>query len=315
MENVDEYKKSSVNIVISKGNLYQVLPFEVERMGKKLNGKPREKFEMKDNYYKYFFDAEGRIRIIVNPSEFLQKEYDFKLYEYQKEQIYSYICNCNDVLSVSLSIFNNGKMIMKYVYSPYAFSWEKYQYKKNLLEEIQIYRKKQLSEDIVLETQKFFYSESGNLFLIKKVGSNGYTENIFSNIRLNWRVLEEKLTNNLNQILQSIHIDSVTKIGITLFINDLNPEIMLSYDMNDDMNELTGDWTVPEYKTFTVIDVPLNDLQQEKIRKIVAQILNNYITSVLKKSVKFLLYEGDSNLLDVSETCKMILKNNNDSFL
>lgn len=53
----------------------------------------KEKFEMKDSFFRYGFDSQGKIRIIENASEFLNDVHNFEIYDYEEDAIYSYVFN------------------------------------------------------------------------------------------------------------------------------------------------------------------------------------------------------------------------------
>ena len=287
--------------IISKGHMYNVFPYEVERMGYKLNGKRKDKLEMKDSFFRYGFDSQGKIRIIENASKFLNEIHHFEVYDYEENAIYSYVCNSGNVINVGFTKMNGKKVEERYTYATQGIRYEQYIYDSERLTKIYIEQKSHSNDAINEEWNSFIYSETGKLLLIQRECSNGYTENRYADKKINWKEIRENIQSDFNRYLSEIYSiyggDKVTKLGISLFISDLSPIIMLSFDTEKTENELIGDWSHCYNKEIKVTELPLDESQREKTRKIVAEILIELLEKQIGKSVRIAFWEEDLNLI------------------
>lgn len=292
--------------IISKGYMYNVFPYEVERMGYKLNGKRKEKFEMKDSFLRYGFDSQGKIRIIENASKFLNEVHDFEIYDYEEDAIYSYVCNSGNMVNVGFTKMNGKKAQERYTYASRGICYERYSYDSERLTKIYIEQKSHTNDDISEEWNNFIYSETGKLLLIQRECSNGYTENRYADKKIKWKEMREDIqsefTKHISEIYSIYGCDKVTKLGVYLLISDLSPTIMLSFDTEIAENELIGDWSHCYYKEIQVADIPLDEAQKEKTRKIVAEILFDLLEKHIVKNVRIAFGEEDLNLISCGKT-------------
>lgn len=197
--------------VKTKGKKYSVIPYSEERLGNKLSGKIVDEIEMKDNNYIYYFDAQGKIRLIEEACSFLGKIYSFEYYDYYDDKIYQYRGNLSRFGSVKLSILDNDKIQESYImYEPGHFVYERYLYKDNILSQINVYRSE---NGKVREWHENFYFDNSKLKLIQRI-EGIYKLNCYCNEKINYK----KIANDLENQIVKIYPEGKTSV-LTIWLN------------------------------------------------------------------------------------------------
>lgn len=109
---VEEQRKLTDKQIKTKGRKYDVFPYSEERIGNKTKGKEVDEIEMKDNNFIFYFDAEGRIRLVEEACTFLKRISDCECYEYVNDKIYAYYGSSIGARRICLALYE-GDMIKK----------------------------------------------------------------------------------------------------------------------------------------------------------------------------------------------------------
>ena len=124
---------------------------------------------MKDNNFIFYFDAEGRIRLVEEACTFLKRISDCECYDYVNDKIYAYYGSSVGARRICLALYEGDMIKEKYsVYSLERCAYEKYVYNDDLLSYIEtcIY---EVKKEPRKWKQKFYFDKKNNLQLIQRV--------------------------------------------------------------------------------------------------------------------------------------------------
>lgn len=297
--------------IISKGIMFNVYPFEAQRHGWKVSGKEISKVIMKDNCYIYYFDDKNKIRLVENVSEFLGKIHYFVLYDYKENGVYSCRCISDKLISMSFAKFVDGICVEKYTVGHEKWNLEKYIYKDGKLMCIDIFQIYNNIEMELKEVHKFYYNINGKLELIQRKCPNGYSENLFSDKRLQYKKIEKNMEADLQGIIDLFTCNQsgmeMSAIGFRLWIDDINPMIQINFETSIHIPDLLSEWKFSDFGIIHVADVPIDEKQQKKIKIILIKTIVKFIeNNVLCCKVK-LIENDDINIIENSAELKKYL--------
>lgn len=165
-------------IVISKGALYNVIPYEIERAGFK-KGKVLKKIPVHiKNTHLYHLDEYDKVifvEIYGQSENIINKEF----YRYSGGCI-ERICfaSSGKLRNVSTSLLEEGAVVKSMNWGQYGCSESNYVYVDSRLEKIHV-RQKEHVESVFSDFDVNFKYESGELVSIINVFPNGYEEQRF----------------------------------------------------------------------------------------------------------------------------------------
>ncbi|HED5893208.1 TPA: hypothetical protein R5R88_003792 [Salmonella enterica] len=173
------YVLSNLNsTIISKGALYNLRPYEIERAGFK-KGRKLNKLPSKiKNTHVYYFDKLGRIVLIETygqPEDIINKEYC--IYgDNCLERLY--FTSTGTLRNISISFFENSMIKKDINWGVYGCSISDYIYIDTILEKITVYQKEH-KDPSFSEFDVIFKYNGGALESITNVFPNGYQEQRF----------------------------------------------------------------------------------------------------------------------------------------
>ncbi|WP_409314393.1 hypothetical protein [Pseudomonas putida] len=168
----------SRRIVISKGPLYNVSPYEIERAGFK-KGKALKKIPAHiKNTHLYHLDEYDKVvfvEIYGQSEKIINKEF----YRYSGGGIERvHFTSTGKLRNISISLLEEGTVVKDMNWGQYGCSESNYVYADNRLEKIHV-RQKEHIESAFSDFEVSFKYESGELVSIINVFPNGYEEQRF----------------------------------------------------------------------------------------------------------------------------------------
>ncbi|QHM77345.1 hypothetical protein C7M52_03341 [Mixta theicola] len=168
----------SSSTVISKGALYNLRPYEIERAGFK-KGKKLKKLPSKiKNTYVYYFDKSERIILIEiygQTEDIIDRE--FCIYRDNcVERLY--FTSAGTLRNISISFFDDSIVKKDINWGKYGCSVSDYEYNDSMLEKITVHQKEH-KENSFSEFDVIFKYKGDELESITNVFPNGYQEQRF----------------------------------------------------------------------------------------------------------------------------------------
>jgi hypothetical protein len=177
-------KEESKKIIISKGFLFDMRPFENEIAGFK-KGKECKSFPISTkNLFVYHFNDTEQIIMMEEYGQapnIISRE--FFVYDNNTLKSLYFSSGRNDLRNIKLSIFENKRTVNVYNYGKYGVAMENYIYEADLLKKIQIKSKEFVNVDFSQSELIFEYADKQVLETIIKVFSNGRTKELYPNFK------------------------------------------------------------------------------------------------------------------------------------
>jgi len=175
---LDEVIPNVHRTIISKGAIYNVRPFEIERAGFKKGRQLKKMPASIKNTHIYYLDESGRILLveIYGQSEnIINKEF----YSYGENYVErSYFASAGKLRNVSRLMLENGLIKKDLNWGEYGCSISDYQYSGGKLERV-IVRQKEHADNSFGEFEVNFEYSGEELIKIVNVFPNGYREQRF----------------------------------------------------------------------------------------------------------------------------------------
>ncbi|KAF0867285.1 MULTISPECIES: hypothetical protein [Pseudomonas] len=168
-------KEEVARKIISKGALFNLRPFEIQRAGFKLGKELKNLPKTIKNTHVYYFDKSDRVVMIdiYGQSESIINR-DF--YFYDKESIKSiYINSTKTIRNITISSIVNGKVLRDANFGKYGSSTSDYLYDGERLSSILVMQK-QHDQELCSTYQVLFYYLDGIVSKIINEFPNGYQE-------------------------------------------------------------------------------------------------------------------------------------------
>ncbi|HDT0389789.1 TPA: hypothetical protein QIB15_004889 [Klebsiella aerogenes] len=171
----DSVRLNETKVVVSKGVLYNIRPYEIERAGFKIGKKLNKLPANVKNTHIYHFDSQERISLIEifgQTSNIINKE--FCIYEGDNlERIY--FTSAGMLRNISLSVYNDGLIEKDFNWGMYGCSVSDYVYEDSILKKIYV-QQKEHAESSFTEFEVVFSYKNAIIDTIKNVFPNGYEE-------------------------------------------------------------------------------------------------------------------------------------------
>lgn len=297
--NFNKYKKDLDNIiekvsstihhtVITKGKIANPTPYRSERMGNKVNGKVLQTPIISDDCMKYHYDSENRIIMI--------EEYNVYFKKFQIVEIYFHnelteglrlSCGILAVLSVFDNAFSNTQLYLAFAgYNGYRV--EEFMYDGDNLSEIKASHSKN-GADEQTEIHRFLY-ENRKLIQIERVCQNGYRDLEYTTKKPNFNKIREDVYNGLKKLITDYKGDFAS-LGIEGFIDQREPMFCVCFTEDNNPSDLIADWNVEMYDVL-VYDWQLNDAQEKKCVRIIAEIIVELVKEGLLRDKKIYFHQS-----------------------
>lgn len=165
----------TVRSTISKGALYNLRPFEIQRSGFKLGKELKSLPKSIKNTHVYYFDREDRIiltEIYGQSEKIINREFCF----YETNEFKSIYFNSGDsIRNVMLSSLDAGRIVRDINFGKYGEGIYNYSYEGDILTSITVKQKEHSQEDYSSYQILFEYLD-GQMIKITNVFPNGYQE-------------------------------------------------------------------------------------------------------------------------------------------
>ena len=293
-----EQRGRSARKEISKGNLYNVIPYEVEMQGQKLNGKKIDQIIMDDECHVYYFDNEGKIILVESdPWETENEFYDFCAYFYEENKVYSVRGNRNYLMNVSVAVFNGELLLERYIGGKKGRRFQKYIYNENnVLNCVELFVINEESNVSKKEKYQFYYQNDDKVILIQRQCENGYKEFKYASVKPNYKMIKEKMK---KEIVEAIHdMNKVHAVGFRLYLEESKPCIDISFETSNEINELIAEWSHVSAKNVEIVSFPIEIKQGKKLKKQFIEVLKEIVEEeIIDENVLFVVLEGDEEYI------------------
>lgn len=281
---IKEAQSLSVKQIISKGQMYDIFPFEAEQHGYKYNGRIIPEVIVHNECYIHHFDANDRLILKENMSSFLQKPAYFSLYYYTDTTIEYIYGDNNGIYRYQIfDLSEDSKFIGNMVYATMGKNYETYYYEGDLIvrserHSIEFNRKPQFDGFYQYD---YLYDRQGKLSQIFCNYPFGGKEIKYSTQKVNYKKLEQRIfdemRNSLCEFLSEHKDEKFTRFGLDCNTPD---NLFLCMDDTDDDKILysLADWQHLELAMIDLVDFPLDDQQNEKLLASIAKALVNLVS-------------------------------------
>lgn len=316
-------QEKSQKTIITKGKMFNVLPFENELIGYKLNGKEIAEPVFKNDCYKYHFDEQNRVILVEEMSENTKKFYYRTFYHYGENFIQTQRWGYDELYNVTHYLFENEKVTKKLFFTEEDKSFWDYQYSDNQLISIKVsYLDKNFEPIPNVDLFQFYYEKNSNILqsiIRKDITTNG-SECVYTTKKVNFKQLEIQITDwirqNIAKFSKENPSEKVCILGILCYAGFGKVDMTLEVD-NQEFYDTPADWKYNDWASMDLPDIPFDDKDSEKLQVLVAQILNELtateIFQNLNKTADFAItiFDHDAEHIHTENTkIKKILKEN-----
>lgn len=326
-------KAQSVKTIISKGSMFNVLPYETELHGEKRNGKQIPEIIASNNCYIYHFDARDRLIMTEEVSEFLGRPHYFTQYVYTDNSIDVTHWQPDKLINLQHYVLEKGTVKYGYIRFKNNAAYRNYVYDVNLtLEKMDmVYLNDDMTVSMSLEFL-FLYNTKGVLERIQRVYGTGGSEWCYSTLKINYKKLEERLLNEFTAVLDAFLVENENSDPLYVFAIDaytghgyasLSMNTLESFNSNfadlpakqiyDVKYESPADWEYAEVGEVQLIDFPLDDNEDDKVLQSIAKTYKALIATpqfgALPKTADFvcMFFNHNGNVLFDNKKVKKIL--------
>lgn len=306
LENViEQVSFSIVHTVITKGEIANPTPFYYERMGNKVNGKVLQVPIISNDCMKYHYDNKNRIVMVEEYSVFLKKFQITELYFYNEGTERLRLSSGGlAVLSVFDNAFSNTQLYLAFA-GRNGYIIEEFVYDGDVLTEIRISRSK-ASLDNQTEIHRFLY-ENQKLIQIERVCQNGYKELRYTTKKPNFNKIKEATYNGLKKLIADYEGDFAS-FGIEGFIDQQHPMFCACFTNDHNPSDLIAEWNV-EMHDIMVYDWQLNDAQEKKCVKVIAEVIVELVEEGLLKGKQICFHQNQVCVTKLYSGAKSVFKN------
>ncbi|MDL2234456.1 hypothetical protein LJC63_12895 [Ruminococcaceae bacterium OttesenSCG-928-L11] len=273
---IDEKRAASSQTVISKRKRYNVLPYEAERNGDKLNGKAIPEPIIHNDCYIYRINAQGQVLLSERMSESLKIPTYFTLYTYEETLIERIYGDNHRVYRVEWAYLEDGIVKEVLCCAKESNSIEVYQYDGAALAFIHHFQKSNKNGAESRFDLAFHYNKKGVLACIIRVWPSGRTETIFSTAKLNFKVLGGRLYSEIAQevsIFLSAHKgERLTRFALDCYSGHGYVSLCMDTSLDEEFRDSPADWTYCDFASLPLVEFPLDDSQSEKLGKTILQV-------------------------------------------
>jgi hypothetical protein len=306
---IEEKRNAAAQTIISKGAMFNVLPFENEQHGNKVKGKVLPEPIIHDDCRIYHLDGERRVLLEEMMSEFLKMPANFSLYTYFDDYIECIHGTNHEVIAVSRAYLCNGMVKEMLSWAVRGCSISFYDYEQSTLTAIRVCQREHLKEDEIRSAYEFSYDTKGALSCIRRVWENGGSQVEYSTMKINYKALEQRLFTEaekaVSEFLQQNKAEKFTRFSLDCY--SAFGYIVLCLDTDDDEEILhyPACWKYPDFATLDLIDFPLNDTQEKKVHKTIIKVADDLLKADFFSNLaaddkfKFLVFDHHGLLISL----------------
>lgn len=310
-----QQRSKAVRTVYSKGVLQNVLPYENELDGYRVNGKVIENEIINDNCYRYSYDDKDRVILIENMSSFLGRFHYFTMYFYGEDSITTMYWAEDDLYNITLYRMRDGRIEDKYFCPRKSRCYSEYIYDNGVLKSIDEYRNGKKEQKL------FYYRDNGNLLKIIRSCENGYNEVIFSSQKIQYKKLEERLYSELidvfSEFAQKHGEEKLSALGFVVWTGHGYLTVSAHTGAINDKEYVPAEWSYNELGNLELIRQPLDESEAEHVLASAVKAIDRAVMSEafekIEKEKDFYctIFEHDEEEIERKRTnVKKILKDN-----
>jgi hypothetical protein len=176
----EDLKSKSSRTVITKRPLYNVLPYENEITGYKLNGKVLKQVIQHKDCYIYYFDVNNNLVLIENMTDEFPKPYYFTMYFYCENMIETMYWQSDRLSNITHYVFQNGIVTDKVMWAERGSSFAHYEYQNDMLVKIATWAKEHKQEEWTKSDIVFHYDLNNIIKEIHQIYPDGYSRMKYS---------------------------------------------------------------------------------------------------------------------------------------
>lgn len=317
---INDVKSKSVKKIICNKEYQNVLLCENElRAGNKPNGKIIK--EEKKGCYIYYYDKLERVILIEQLEEFngILVPYYINVYLYENNSIYHiYAADYRNAILRKYEL-DNDRIKECYTYKEASLytdelkEFVKYIYVNQKLSECLFARNNK--NEIISSYKSCIYNDENELIKIIRYCDNGYNDVSYYCEKIDYKKLENKITNELKNIVYPLLSNNEIK---TLAFNCCVEEGILEVYGSDNENvdyDNIYEWKYNDLENIELIRYPLADSEYEKILLTCAKAINNLASSdgfkEKSNSLVCLFYNHSTNsYIEIPDKIKKMLSIN-----
>lgn len=314
-EVVLQLRSKTVKTVYAKGILHDVLPYEHELSGYKVNGKIIEKEIIKDNCYRYSYDDKDRVILLENMSSFLGEFHYSTMYFYGVDSITTMYWAGDILYNITLYQTVDGKPIEKYFVSRENYWYGEYVYENGVLTSIDEYH------NGTKEQKLFYYKDNGELLKIIRSCANGYKEVRFTSQKIQYKKLEERLYNELikafSDFVQNHGEEKLSVMGFVVWTGHGDMTLSASTGALGDKKYFPAEWSFSELVDFELVRQALDEKEAKHVLASAVRAADRAVLSEVFKKIKkeedfyCTIFEHDEEEIEKKRVnIKKILKDN-----
>ncbi|MDT0013796.1 hypothetical protein [Listeria cossartiae] len=314
---LENFRSRSVRREVTKGCCYNVLPFENQLDGYKLNGKALKESIKDNNCYQYHFDAQDRLILVEQMAAFLGKFHNFTMYSYDENIIETMYWSGDSLSNITKYMLEDNQVQTANRHAARGTSSQRYYYQNDQLKAINTLSKSDQSE--MDTTNHFYYKEDGSLLKIIQTWSTGGSRVTFSNERIAYKKLEERLLGEMKIAIQTFvdeHPDE-TLFALAFSSYTEHADLILSAEVVEQVSDNfqadeTPDWSYRDFDSIELIMQPLDEAETEKVTISVAKAINQVVEAewfqLIPKSTDFRCYFFNNEVEHRDENNQKIAK-------
>ncbi|MBC1543240.1 hypothetical protein [Listeria cossartiae] len=314
---LEDFRSKSVRTEFSKGHRYNVLPFENQLDGYKLNGKALKEPIKDNNCYQYHFDAQDRLILVEQMAAFLGRFHYFTMYSYEENSIETMYWSGDSLSNITKYMLENNQVQAASRHAAQGTSTQHYYYQNDQLKAINTLSKSGQSE--MDTTNHFYYKEDGSLLKIIQTWSTGGSRVTFSNERIAYKKLEERLLGEMKIAIQTFvdeHPDE-TLFALAFSSYTEHADLILSAEVVEQLSsDLKGgetpDWSYSDFDSMDLVKQPLDEAETEKVTISVAKAIKQVVEAewfqLIPKSTDFRCYFFNNEVEHRDENNQKIAK-------
>ncbi|MDR2904841.1 MAG: hypothetical protein LBU73_02690 [Helicobacteraceae bacterium] len=275
---IDEKRNVAAKTVISKGCMYNVLPFENEQHGYKVNGKIIPAPIMRDDCYIYRLDENGRVILMENMSEFLKIPTYFSLYTYFEDYIEHIYGDNSAPYRAEWAYRESGTVKKILCCAAKSCSVNLLEYEDSVLMGIRFFTDSGQPFNL-----QFLYDANGALQAIFRIWPKGQKATIYSTAKINYKALGLRLFAETEQavsaFLKEHDGEHFTRFALDCYTGHGYVSLCFDTDLSEQYKDSPADWAHCDFASLPLVEFPLDDEQIAKVKKTAIKVAGDLLKS------------------------------------
>ena len=272
---IEDKRNEAAKTVVSKGCLYNVLPFEAELRGDKLKGKILPEPIIHNDCNIYRLDGQNKVLLVENMSEFLKMPAYFSLYTYHNSYIERIYGDNRKPYRVELAYLKSDIIIEKLCWAKESCNIEIYAYDQSVLKKISLFQRQHKGGHESNFDLEFIYDTKSVLSCIRRLWPSGHTEMTYSTMKINFKAFGQKLFESSEQAVSAFLSEhsgeQFTRFALDCYSGHGYVSLCMDNSTDDNFKESPADWAYCDFASLPLIEFPLDDKQEETLMKTIVK--------------------------------------------